>query len=78
MRRTGFHIGGQTHYGIEFKAKTPDGKESIFFYAPDDHVLYKSFAESRGRRGWHQLPIERLPDGKRSKLLDFWHQRSAV
>jgi hypothetical protein len=77
MRRTGFHIGGQTRYGIEFKSRTPAG-EAIFFYCPDDESLLKWFAESRGRCGWHQLPVERLPDSKRSKLLDFWHQRSAV
>jgi hypothetical protein len=77
MRRTGFHIGGQTRYGIEFKSPTSGG-ESTFFYSPDDESLFKWFTEYRGRRGWHQLPVERLPDGKRQKLLDFWGARSAV
>jgi hypothetical protein len=77
MRRTGFHIGGQTRIGIEFKSPTPSG-EAVFFYCPDDQSLFKWFCEYRGRRGWHQLPIDRLPDGKRAKLLAFWGGKSLV
>jgi hypothetical protein len=73
-----YHIGGIARHGLEFRSPTPGGKESIFLFVPGENALYKWFCEYRGRRGWHQLPIERLPDSKRSKLLDFWHQRSAV
>jgi hypothetical protein len=75
MKIHNYQINDRGCTGIGFEAQNQQKEAPYFFWIPGDTPQADQFYRWTGH-GWHQLPPDQLPPGKRVALVQFWAKRS--
>lgn len=71
MKICAFNINNEMRSGIQFDHKNTAGLNVKFFWTPQPSEGFFKWTSP----GWQKLPIERLPQTTRQKLMAFWQMR---
>jgi hypothetical protein len=74
MKIATYNVNNQMRSGIQFEHRNTAGLNVLFFWSPEPTEGFFKWTSP----GWQQLPLDRLPTGKREKLLEFWRDRARI